>query len=151
MLQQLEPYGVGARSLQECLWIQAYADAENPLAEILLQNYFLEFANKRWKELSKKLSVSIQEIQSAFDYIQTLNPRPAADFHQEKPTYIVPDLVIEVRDGQLIVGEIDGNLPKLSVDKQYFNQMKHYQDQQVKQFVQEKWRNPMDFARNSTA
>ena len=140
MLQQLEPYGVGARNLQECLWIQAYADAENPLAETILQNYFLEFANKRWKELSKKLSVSIQEIQSAFDYIQTLNPRPAADFHQDKPTYIVPDLVIEVRDGQLIVGEIDGNLPKLSVDKQYFNQMKHYQDQQVKQFVQEKWR-----------
>ena len=139
ILQQLEPYGVGGRNLQECLWIQAYADAGSPLTEVILQDHFLEFANKRWKELSKQLGVSLQEIQDAFDYIQTLNPRPASCFQQEKPSYIVPDVVVEEYDGQFIVAEVDGNLPKLSVDKQYFNQLKFYQDQQVKQFVQEKW------------
>ena len=51
----------------------------------------------------------------------------------------MPDVVVEEYDGQLIVGEIDGNLPKLSVDKQYFDFLKHNKDQQVKQFVQEKW------------
>lgn len=139
ILQQLEPHGVGARNLQECLWIQAYGDASNPLAETLLQSHFLNFVNKRWKELSKQLGVSLQEIQSAFDYIQTLNPRPASSFQQEKPAYIVPDVVVEEHDGQFIVGEVDGNSPKLHVDKQYFNQLKQYQDQQVKKFVQEKW------------
>ena len=139
ILQQLEPHGVGARNLQECLWIQAYGDASNPLAETILQSHFLDFVNKRWKELSKQLGVSLQEIQSAFDYIQTLNPRPASCFQQEKPSYIVPDVVVEEHDGQFIVGEVDGNSPKLHVDKQYFNQLKQYQDQQVKKFVQEKW------------
>lgn len=139
LLQQLEPHGVGARNLQECLWIQAYADAREPLAEMILQDYFLEFANKRWKELSKQLGVSLQDIQRVFDYIQTFNPRPASYFHQEKSTYIVPDVIVEVRDGQLFIGDLDGNTPKLSVDKQYFHRMKQHQDKQVKQFVQEKW------------
>lgn len=139
ILQQLEPHGVGARNLQECLWIQAYADAASPLAETVLQDYFLDFANKRWKELSKQLGVSLQEIQDAFDYIQTFNPRPASGFHQEKPSYIVPDVVVEEHDGQFIVVDVDGNLPKLNVDKQYFQYLKHQKDQQVKQFVQEKW------------
>ena len=139
ILQQLEPHGVGARNLQECLWIQAYADAASPLAETILQDHFLDFANKRWKELSKQLGVSLQEIQDAFDYIQTLNPRPASGFHQEKPSYIVPDVVVEEHDGQFIVVDVDGNLPKLNVDKQYFQYLKHQKDQQVKQFVQEKW------------
>ncbi len=114
ILQQLEPHGVGARNLQECLWIQAYADAGSPLAETILQNHFLDFANKRWKELSKQLGVSLQEIQDAFDYIQTLNPRPASSFQQEKPSYIVPDVVVEEYDGQFIVGEVDGNSPNLT-------------------------------------
>ena len=139
ILQQLEPHGIGARNLQECLWIQAYADAASPLAETVLQNHFLDFANKRWKELAKQLHVSLQEIQDAFDYIQTLNPRPASSYQQEKPSYIVPDVIVEEYDGQFIVAEVDGNLPKLTVDKQYFNNLKHYKDQQVKQFVQEKW------------
>jgi RNA polymerase sigma-54 factor len=139
ILQQLEPYGVGARDLQECLWIQAYGDAGNPLAETLLQDHFLNFANKRWKELSKQLGVSLQDIQSAFDYIQTLNPRPASSFQQEKPAYIVPDVVVKEQDGQFIVGEVDGNLPQLQVDKQYFHQLKQHQDGQVKKFIQEKW------------
>ena len=139
LLQQLEPHGIGARNLQECLWIQAYADAASPLAETILQNHFLDFANKRWKELAKQLNVTLQEIQDAFDYIQTLNPRPASSFQQEKPSYIVPDVIVEEYDGQFIVAEVDGNLPKLTVDKQYLNNLKHHKDQQVKQFVQEKW------------
>ncbi len=139
LLQQLEPHGIGARNLQECLWIQTYADAASPLAETILQNHFLDFANKRWKELAKQLHVTLQEIQDAFDYIQTLNPRPASSFQQEKPSYIVPDVIVEEYDGQFIVAEVDGSLPKLTVDKQYLNNFKHHKDQQVKQFVQEKW------------
>ena len=91
------------------------------------------------KSLVRQLGVSLQEIQSAFDYIQTLNPRPASRFQQEKPSYIVPDVVVEEHDGQFIVGEVDGNSPKLHVDKEYFNQLKQYKDQQVKRFIQEKW------------
>ena len=83
MLQQLEPYGVGARTLQECLFIQARIYGDNPLVEMILQDYFVEFADKRWRDLSKKMNVTLQEIQKSFDYIQTLNPRPASHFHQK--------------------------------------------------------------------
>ena len=50
----------------------------------------------------------------------------------------MPDVII-VRDGQLVIGDIEGNSPKIGVDQAYFNQMKQHKDHQVKQFVQEKW------------
>lgn len=139
MLQELEPHGLGARNLQECLLLQAKAEGVNPLAESILENYFLEFVEKRWKDLSKKICVSLKEIQQVLDYVQTLNPRPGSLFFQEKPSYIVPDVVVEAIDGILLVGNSDGNSPNLHVDKGYLNQMKSYKDQGVQRFIQDKW------------
>lgn len=139
MLQQLEPHGLAARNLQECLLLQAKAEGVNPLAECILENYFPEFVEKHWKELSKKLGASLKDIQEVLDYVQTLNPRPGSIFFQEKPSYIVPDVVVEVRAGILLVGNYEGNSPNLNVDKGYLNQMKSYKDQGVQRFIQDKW------------
>ena len=139
MLQELEPHGLGARNLQECLLLQAKAEGVDPLAESILENYFLEFVEKRWKDLSKKIGVSLKEIQQVLDYVQTLNPRPGSLFFQEKPSYIVPDVVVEAIDGILLVGNSEGNSPNLHVDKGYLNQMKSYKDQGVQRFIQDKW------------
>lgn len=139
MLQQLEPHGLAARNLQECLLLQVKAEGVNRLAECILENHFSEFVDKRWKELSKKIDVSLKDIQQVLDYVQTLNPRPGSLFFQEKPSYIVPDVVVEVIDGILLVGNYEGNSPNLHVDKGYLNQMKSYKDQGVQRFIQDKW------------
>ncbi|WP_353616225.1 RNA polymerase factor sigma-54 [Bacillus sp. BA3] len=139
ILQELEPHGIGARNLQECLLLQVQAEGVNLLAESIIENHFLDFAEKRWKDLSKKIGVTMKEIQEVFDYVQTLNPRPASLFFQEKPSYIVPDVVVEVRDGMLLVGNYDGNTPNLNVDKGYLNRMKSHKDQGVQRFIQDKW------------
>lgn len=139
LLQGLEPYGIGARNLQECLWIQAHIHARGSLVENILHSHFNDFVNKNWKVLSKKLNTSLKEIQSSSDYIRTLNPRPALAFRQEKVSYIVPDVVVTVCDGELFVGDVEGSFLKLSVDKQYFVQMNHTSNPQVKQYFREKW------------
>ncbi|WP_234396988.1 RNA polymerase factor sigma-54 [Bacillus massiliglaciei] len=138
ILHQAEPYGIGARDLQECLWLQAYADGESPLAELILEKYFLEFAERRWKELSKKIGVSMKEIQDVSDYVQTLSPRPASGFHQEKSSYIIPDVVVEYKSGQWLVGHTDGTIPVLTVDQGYMSKLKSYQDPGVQRFIQDK-------------
>lgn len=53
---------------------------ENLLAESIIENHFLDFAEKRWKDLSKKIGVTLKEIQEVFDYVQTLNPRQHHSF-----------------------------------------------------------------------
>lgn len=83
ILQQLEPHGIAARNLQECLLLQVKAEGVNQLAESIIENHFLDFAEKRWKDLSKKIGVTMKEIQEVFDYVQTLNPRPASLFFRK--------------------------------------------------------------------
>ena len=139
ILQQLEPYGIGSRNLQECLLIQVCQACERPLAEKLLRTYFLPFVDKKWKELSKVLGVSLKEIQDEFDYIQTLNPRPGAIFTSEKPSYVVPDVVVEYKDGQLVVGQYEGNTLQLHVNEPYLQKINTDHDPNVNRFLQEKW------------
>src|SRR5213595_324536 len=74
IIQGLEPVGVGARNLQECLLIQIeweYPDDE--LAQKIIADHFVLFAEKKWKPLAKELQVSVKEIQDVFDRIQELN------------------------------------------------------------------------------
>ncbi|MBA9026807.1 RNA polymerase factor sigma-54 [Peribacillus huizhouensis] len=139
ILQQLEPYGIGARSLQECLLIQVCQAGERPLAETLLRTYFMPFVDKKWKEISRNLGVTLKEIQDEFDYIQTLNPRPGAIFSSEKSSYIVPDVVVKYQDGQLVVGQYEGDTLQLHVNESYLRKMKDHQDPTVNRFLQEKW------------
>ncbi|PLT32170.1 RNA polymerase factor sigma-54 [Bacillus sp. V5-8f] len=138
VLHQLEPYGIGARNLQECLLIQA-RQGKHQLAEKILEEHFLLFAEKKWKALAKVLQITLQEIQSVSDYIQTLNPRPGSIYIQEKPSYIIPDVKVRLLNGQFTIGIFDKNMPVLSGNDMYLSQMKQYNDRQVNSFLQEKW------------
>ena len=137
-IQSLEPYGIGARNLQECLLIQARREGMDELTEQLLSTHFMPFAEKKWKELSRELGVPLKEIQAVFDLVQFLNPRPGAAFHKEKPAYVVPDVAVEIREGRLTVGDYDGNGPKLGVDSSYLKQLKKNKDQDMAKYWQEK-------------
>lgn len=138
-LQQLEPYGIAARNLQECLLIQARLDGSNELAEMILEHHFSPFVEKKWKGIAKHLSVSMQQIQGVFDYVQELNPRPGAHYSLDRPAYIVPDVVVENRGGRLVVGDYDGNSPRLNADKTYLKKLKESKDQNLNRYWQEKW------------
>ena len=97
LLQQLDPAGVGARNLQECLMLQIERDDFAPnMAYVIVEEEFENFANRKWKEITKKFDISLAEIQEISDYIQTLNPRPGALYDGTKEQYIRPDLIIRV-------------------------------------------------------
>lgn len=139
IIHELEPAGVGARSLKECLYLQLEKqDKRNELAETIISDYFDLFAEKKWKNLAKHLDVKLTQIQEVFDLIQTLNPRPASDFQDEKPAYIIPDVLIEWDGEDFRISVFDEVLPKISFNQQYFNQFSSYKDKQVNRFLQEK-------------
>lgn len=141
LIQQLEPAGIGARNLRECLLIQLEQSGEqNELAKQIISDHFLDFADKKWRPLASQLNVSLKDIQDVFDYVQTLNPRPGAAFYDESPAYIVPDVIVEWNGKEFIVKVFDEIIPKVSFNRTYHQQLANYKDDQVKQFLQEKSR-----------
>jgi RNA polymerase sigma-54 factor len=138
-IQTLDPTGVGARSLQECLLLQLRKlPKRNSLAETIIQDYFEEFAEKSWKVIAKQLDVKLFDIQQLFDFIQTLQPRPGAAFHGGEAQYIVPDFDIQVEKGVVVMNMHDSYLPKVSLNLQYYQHFLQEKDSQTKSYLQEK-------------
>ncbi|MCM3412739.1 RNA polymerase factor sigma-54 [Metabacillus litoralis] len=137
LLQSLDPVGVGARNLQECLLLQIKRSPEkNELAEMIVAEYLEDFAKKRWKIISNKLSISLEEIQKVHDVIQQLQPRPGSSFSHDAPEYIAADVsVIEV-DGELVVSVNDELIPKIQFQEQYKSLLK---DKEINSYVKEKY------------
>ncbi len=155
ILQGLDPIGVGARSLQECLILQVggtslhikneitQSESEGErspedLLTIILRDHFILFAEKKWKSLSKLLKMDLKEIQKAFDYVQTLNPRPGSAFEVEKAAYVVPDVIVKIENNELTVGLYDDTIPKVTFNEQYYKELASYKDPEVGRFLQEK-------------
>ncbi|WP_223592076.1 RNA polymerase factor sigma-54 [Neobacillus bataviensis] len=141
VLQTLEPAGIGARDLQECLLMQIYyQNPNNELALNIIANYFVPFAEKKWKQISKELQVTLKEIQDVFDEIQVLNPKPAAILTggTASAAYITPDAIIEQTEDGLTVRMFDDPIPRISFNETYYKKFKD-QDTQVNRFLQEKF------------
>ncbi|MDZ5472221.1 RNA polymerase factor sigma-54 [Bacillus sp. 31A1R] len=139
IIHNLEPAGIGARNLQECLLLQVRRHHKNnELAEIIISEHFTLFAEKKWKELSKLLGVSLSEIQQVFDFVQTLNPKPAATYQDDPAVYITPDIIVRWENDSLTINIFDETLPKVTFNEEYFQQFRSHNDQQVNRFLQEK-------------
>jgi RNA polymerase sigma-54 factor len=138
IIQTLEPAGIGARNLQECLLMQIYyLNPDNELAQKIIADYFIPFVEKKWKPIAKELKITLKELQDIFDQIQTLNPKPAAILGKEATTYIIPDAIVEQSSDGLTVRMSDESLPRISLNEKYYHQFKD-QDQQVSRFLQDK-------------
>lgn len=139
ILQSLEPAGIGARDLKECLLLQLQRlEKRDELAETIVKEHFALFAEKKWKELGRLLAVTPGEIQQVFDFIQTLNPRPALAFQNDKAIYITPDVVVKREGEAFAISIFDEVLPKVSFNEEYYKQFSSYKDKQVNRFLQEK-------------
>ncbi|OMP68290.1 RNA polymerase factor sigma-54 [Domibacillus epiphyticus] len=139
MIKRMEPAGIGARDLQECLFMQIERRLDAPfLAEIIVRDHFIEFANKRWKPLAKTLGVDLKEIQEAADFIKTLNPKPGSCFHQDLSSYVRPDVSVILSGETIEVHLLNEDLPKVVFQRDYFKQMAAHSDIEVKKFTKEK-------------
>ncbi|MCM3729393.1 RNA polymerase factor sigma-54 [Neobacillus cucumis] len=138
IIQTLEPAGIGARDLQECLMMQFYyKNPNNDLAQTILSKYFIPFAEKKWKLIAKELGISMKDLQDVFDEIQQLNPKPGALLRNEPTTYIIPDAIIEQTNEGLTVRMVDESLPRISFNQPYYQKF-HNQNPQVSRFLQDK-------------
>ncbi|MCA1031538.1 RNA polymerase factor sigma-54 [Bacillus timonensis] len=118
LIQGLEPAGVGARNLQECLLLQLKRlPTRLPLAEKIIEDYFQSFADKSWTTISKEINVPMSDIQKVLDIIQTFNPKPGTQFQREAPVYIIPDLKVEMENDRCFLTVNDEYTPTIFLNK----------------------------------
>jgi len=124
IIQAFDPPGVGARNLQECLLLQLRARGmEDSTAARIIRDHFDEFKQKKYLEISKKLKVSVQEIQDNARLISTLDPKPGLEVVADEPKYVIPDLVVDNVDGKYVVYLNDRNIPRLRVSQSYHDEL----------------------------
>jgi len=119
-VQALDPAGVGARDLRECLMLQLKdAGLEQSVPYRLVRDCFDELINHRWSEISKRFGISPSDVQKAADEIAKLDPKPGLVYSDASDNYIIPDLVVEKIDGKYHVFLNDANLPRLKLSRAY--------------------------------
>lgn len=120
LLQQLEPIGVGARNLQECLLLQVrHYYPEERLVEEVIEHHLDLLADKKWDELTKALNIPMTKIKDIYDLILTLEPKPSISMATNKTEYLEPDIVIEYEKGSYVVYLNDSYLPEIRFNNEY--------------------------------
>ncbi len=144
VVQQLDPPGIAARTLQECLLIQLRQHEHPEKIQIpirMLTECYEDFLNKRFEVIARKLDISLEDVKQAFTDIKKLNPKPGEGYFDEKQNYIVPDLVVTRvgEDGDFVVYLNDGNIPSFHINTAYKDMfLSANSDKQVKEFVTRK-------------
>lgn len=151
VIHELEPSGVGARDLQECLLLQLKHKTPTEsvaLATDIIENQFDAFTKKHYDKLQQKYNVSLDQLKNAISEIEKLNPKPGNSFtgSNKMIEHVVPDFTIRIVDGELELTLNGRNAPSLHVSKDYQEMMQTYkvskdkstQQKEAVQFIKQK-------------
>lgn len=132
VVQTLDPPGVGARDLQECLLLQLDRKAQNLAitnAIYILDKCFDEFTKKHYERITRKLDISEEELKDAIEEIVRLNPKPGASAAQNTrgAAQVIPDFTIKIVEGELELTLNSRNAPELNVSRSYNEMLQHFQ------------------------
>jgi RNA polymerase sigma-54 factor len=138
VIQELDPPGVGARDLRECLLIQVkrseVRNVDTVLAERVLVKFFEEFTKKHYEKIAKRLDIEEDDLKPAIDFILHLNPKPGNSMLESTRTvqHVVPDFLLVVEDDELKLTLNSRNAPELRISREYRDMMQHYAKAKVK-------------------
>ncbi len=154
VIHELEPAGVGARNLQECLLLQIgqlpQTTATRRLATKILTDHFEEFVKKHYERLMSRLQVSEEEFREAISEIKRLAPKPGnlyAEGGTNTTPYIIPDFLLDYQDGEFQLSLNSYNVPEVKVNRRYVEMIRDMvkadgkvreEDKEALQFVKQK-------------
>jgi RNA polymerase sigma-54 factor len=140
IVQQLEPYGIGARDIKECLLIQSLKlNILDNIIEKMILNHLENVAENKYEVVAKDLNIAPREAQRYGDLIKKLEPKPSRGFYTgEEVNYIIPDAEIKNVDGEFFILMNESVLPKLMISKTYKDVLQNNQDSETNSYVKEK-------------
>ena len=140
VVQSLDPPGVGAREIKECLLLQLATDGdERELERELIENHLDNLRMNRFPRIIKETGRTLEDIRKAAEMVCSLNPRPGAVFSGEQPHYVLPDVRIETENGGYIVVMCDDYIPRMRVSSHYLNVLRSPNStEQEKEYIKQK-------------
>lgn len=135
ILQEFEPAGIGARSLQECLQIQIRRDERfhTPLKQKeyrIITQYYEEFTHKRWDKIQQRMKLTDEEVELLQKEIRKLNPRPGSSMGEivgHNYQQVVPDFIVETEDDGTITMTLNqGDVPELKISDSFLDILRQY-------------------------
>ena len=137
--QSLDPVGVGARNLKECLLLQLKEKDASHLAVLLAENYLEEVAKNRLSYIAKQEKVTVEEISAALQEIRSCQPKPGSGFSSEAQTeYVIPDILVEHIKDALAVTINSSVMPHLNISHGYVKMLRGGAAAETEQFISEK-------------
>ena len=133
VIHTLDPIGVGARDLKECLIIQLKGKEKTKIRELaieVLETAFDHFVKKHYRQLQERFTISEEELKAVTVEISKLNPKPGSSYvgNSKIAEQIVPDFSIKILDGELDLSLNSRNAPELHISRAYNNMLKGYQE-----------------------
>jgi len=145
VIQELEPVGVGARNLQECLLLQINSittpTEEQKLAKTILTDYFEEFTKKHYEKMKNRLGVSLDEFRDAIEEITSLTPRPGNMYAGGAfvlTQAVIPDFLLDYQNGNFDLQLSYANVPEMKISRKYLEMVKDLSAKKEKQSEEEK-------------
>lgn len=132
IIKDLDPPGVAAGGLQECLLLQLSRKVQTPIRKLtctILRDYFNEFSKKHYDKIEKSLGISQEELKEVIKEITYLDPKPGSAWEsnlETKMAQIVPDFVVEAINDELFFSMNEYNIPELKISKEYVDMFDEY-------------------------
>jgi RNA polymerase sigma-54 factor len=141
LVQELEPAGVGARDLAECLLLQA--QRKYPYDDVIhdtIRHHLHDLEKRNYAGIARALHVRKEDIMDVHRTIQTFNPRPGRQFADDSSQYIIPDIYIVRQDGEWVAQLNDDGMPRLRVSDHYRRAIRGQGQREAREYVQERLR-----------
>ncbi len=117
LIQNFDPIGVCTKDFKESLLVQIKNHYEpNPYAQKIIDEYIKLLEKGKLSEIAKKMKISEEEVKEAVVFIKTLDPMPGRNYSTETPKYVIPDIMVKLKDGEFIIVLNDEEIPVLSVN-----------------------------------
>ncbi len=141
LVQKLDPPGIGARNLRECLLLQLTPEIPSrDVLQVLIGNHLDDLQQNRLPAIEKKSGIDLETIKEALEHLRRLDPKPGARFAPTNAQYVLPDLLVEADEhGVYEVRLVDDHTPQLAISKHYQRLLKNKQaDPAAREFIQKK-------------
>lgn len=150
LVQKLDPTGVGARNLQECLLLQLEAmGCGDRLAARLVSEHCYKLQNHKLPELARELGVPLDDLLQEVKLVRQLEPYPGRKYAPRKAQYIEPEVYIEKIDDEYLIRFNDDGLPQLRINQQYRRMMENKEtSKETRDYIKERFRSAVDLLKN---
>jgi RNA polymerase sigma-54 factor len=150
VVQAMDPVGVGARDLRECLSIQLRSlDLQDSLAYAIVQDQLPALEGRKYKEIASRTGASFEEVLQAVECIKRLIPKPGQKHNNQKVTYVQPEVTIAKVDDDFVILLNDEGVPQLRLNANYKELLKsNGVSSETKSFLREKFRSAIDLLRS---